>query len=81
MTIQVTRSEVNEERHYVRLDDKQLKSIIAEAVARAADIDLSGSHVRVERCYVSSQFRDGQGTEYEAEVLIVSDRRLPQDRI
>lgn len=71
--IQVSCTEVREDRYFARLRGTDLERIIAAAVAAAAGVDLGANGVKIERCWVTR--RDtGSGGEPEAEVLIVVSR-------
>lgn len=68
-------AEVDEVRHIAHVSDKQLKALIAKAVAEAAGVDLSAHGVRVQSCYLSYNAGSINSTEYYAKCEIVVDRR------
>jgi hypothetical protein len=67
-------AEVDEVRHIAHLSEKQLEQLVAEAVAKAAGVDLAQPGTYVKTCYVSSS-NTSRGPEYTARCEIVVDRR------
>ncbi|MFS8930983.1 hypothetical protein [Cupriavidus taiwanensis] len=72
--IKVNRSEVDEERYFAHLDQKQLEELVAKAVAERAGVDLRHGNVSVRRLWLSSR-STSTGSAYEAQCEIVVDRR------
>lgn len=70
--IEVSASRVNETRHRVVLSEEQMKTILVEAVAKAAGVSLDDASVRVEQCCFTSRDRSN-GVEREALCVIVVD--------
>lgn len=73
MNLSITTTQVDETRHFVRLNDDQIKAILAKAVADQSGLVLGKPAVRLEKCYLSSQSGIGS-TKYEATIEIVVDR-------
>ncbi|QUN29513.1 hypothetical protein KB879_06075 [Cupriavidus sp. KK10] len=72
--INVNRSEVDEERYFAHLDQKQLEELVAKAVAESAGLDLTHRNVSIKRLWLSST-STSTGYKYEAQCEIVVDRR------
>lgn len=76
--INVNATSVDERRFFARIEGKDLQQIVAEAVAKAAGIDLDGCGVRVDHCWITTK-DSSTGHVPTAEVVIVQDRSmLPQ---
>lgn len=60
--------------HHVALDDKQLRALVLEAVAKAAGVQVDHRAVRVDQLYLSSNM-GSTGTEYRATCTIIVDHQ------
>jgi len=78
--IKVNTQHVDETVHHVVLDEGQLRTLVAEAVSKAAGVTIDGKAVRLKQCYLSSRMGSA-GSECSATCTITVDHRAaPRDR-